>query len=55
VWESFVADFGSIPDIVGTGGGLVLGNGDRNFRDRTYVSIKAVALGEFSGDGKPVR
>jgi hypothetical protein len=51
---NFVADFNGdgIPDMMSTGGGLLLGNGDGTFRDGTTVPGGAVAVGDFNGDGK---
>jgi hypothetical protein len=49
-----VVDFNGdgIPDLLGTGGGLLLGNGDGTFRDGIPVSGGAVAVGDFNDHGK---
>lgn len=51
----FVGDFNGdgIPDLLGAGEGLLLGNGDGTFRDSPPLPAGGwVAVGDFKGDGK---
>jgi len=53
----FVADFNGDgkPDLLGSNGGLLLGNGDGTFAAATYVAggSTVLAVADFNGDGKP--